>query len=152
MLDNKHVQNPVNIRISRKSTQIEKQTLTDHGGNDDEESTAKQCRICLSDNNSTPQVSQKNLEIEKAKESEDNPFITPCKCSGTMKYIHVRCLQFWLASKITIKQTSDTCKTLTWKNIECELCKFEFPSKMNVFCITFFSQCWWHITRRSMSS
>lgn len=69
-------------------------------------------------------------EAEKEILDEDNPFIDPCLCSGTMKYIHVKCLQFWLASKITTKKASEVCKTLTWKNLECELCKFEFPSKI----------------------
>jgi len=136
-LDNKHVENVSNFRISRKSTQVDKQTLTDHGDNEDEENVVKQCRICLSDNNSTPQGSVKNcMNFENAKDKpseDDNPFINPCRCSGTMKYIHVKCLQFWLASKIQIKQTSDSCKTLSWKNIECELCKFEFPSNISIF-------------------
>lgn len=34
------------------------------------------CRICLGDN-----------------DEPDNPFITPCKCDGTMKCIHIKCLQ-----------------------------------------------------------
>ena len=107
--------------------------MTDHDINDDDNETqVKQCRICLSDNNSSLQGSIKNCDFEKVKEKtieDDNPFINPCKCSGTMKFIHLKCLQFWLASKIQIKQSSDCCKSLSWKNIECELCKFEFPSK-----------------------
>ena len=35
----------------------------------------KSCRICLGDENET-----------------DNALISPCKCSGTMKYIHLKCL------------------------------------------------------------
>lgn len=128
MLAKKIVINPVSER-QRKISQGDK-TLTDHGDNEDEENSVKQCRICLSDNNSTPQGSARNADFEKAKNfEEDNPFLNPCRCSGTMKYIHVKCLQFWLASKIQVKQTSENCKTLNWKNIECELCKFEFPSK-----------------------
>lgn len=121
----------------RKSTSLllDKQTLTDHEDNNEEEEAniIKQCRICLSDSNSTPCNSLKNCgDIEKAKaySEGENPFINPCKCSGTMKYIHVNCLQFWLASKIQLKQTSDCCKSLSWKNIDCELCKYEFPSIM----------------------
>lgn len=30
--------------------------------------------------------------------SDDEPLITPCKCSGTMKYIHQTCLMTWLRS------------------------------------------------------
>ena len=30
--------------------------------------------------------------------SDEEPLITPCKCSGTMKYIHQSCLMTWLKS------------------------------------------------------
>ena len=42
---------------------------------------APSCRICLSD-----------------EQERDNPMISPCKCDGTMKYIHVNCLKEWLQS------------------------------------------------------
>lgn len=41
------------------------------------------CRICLGESDLI-----------------DNRLITPCKCDGTMKYIHYRCLKEWLRSKI----------------------------------------------------
>jgi len=44
--------------------------------------SGKACRICLDD-----------------MEEEDNPFITPCKCAGSMKFIHLKCLREWLDSK-----------------------------------------------------
>ena len=41
------------------------------------------CRICFC---------KDNLSI--------NPLITPCKCSGSMKYIHVNCLKNWYINLI----------------------------------------------------
>ena len=41
------------------------------------------CRICLCENY-----------------TEDNPLISPCNCDGTMKYIHLKCLQRALRSKV----------------------------------------------------
>lgn len=155
---NKKQINPESKKSQKKpSSLLEKRTLTDqdHDENfhEDEKSTLKQCRICLSDDNSTPQGTKKsftpqnslgnktepeNKEKISVKFYEDNPYINPCKCSGTMKYIHVNCLQLWLASKIQIKQSSECCKTLSWKNIECELCKYEFPSKKKFLSLIFF--------------
>ena len=43
------------------------------------------CRICL--------------EEEDNKNPGENPFITPCKCTGSMKFIHVSCLRDWLDAK-----------------------------------------------------
>lgn len=40
------------------------------------------CRICLSEDS-----------------EQDNPMISPCKCSGTMKFIHLECLKEWLNCK-----------------------------------------------------
>lgn len=41
----------------------------------------------------------------------DNPLLSPCYCSGSLKYVHQSCLRQWLAA-------SDT--------RSCELCKFNF--------------------------
>jgi E3 ubiquitin-protein ligase DOA10 len=41
-------------------------------------SESRNCRICL-DESDTP----------------ENPFISPCKCDGSMKFIHLTCLQEW---------------------------------------------------------
>ena len=43
------------------------------------------CRICL--------------EEENPDEISENPFIVPCKCMGSMKYIHVKCMREWIDSK-----------------------------------------------------
>ena len=37
----------------------------------------KECRICFEE------------------ETVDNPFISPCRCSGTSKYVHKKCLEQW---------------------------------------------------------
>jgi hypothetical protein len=60
---------------------------------------------------------------------EDNPLITPCNCSGTMKYIHLQCLQQWLKTKLHTRVTG-SCISILWKVLECELCKKTFPSKI----------------------
>ena len=42
----------------------------------------KSCRICLEEH-----------------EEEKNPLITPCKCIGSVRFIHMDCLKEWLDSK-----------------------------------------------------
>ena len=58
-------------------------------------------------------------------ETEDNPKIKACKCEGSVKYIHFKCLKQWLESKMTTKNTENH-HTLSWKQFECELCKMHF--------------------------
>lgn len=67
------------------------------------------CRICLSDDSTT-----------------QNPLISPCKCIGSMKYIHLGCLQKWIASRMVVRNTSN-CMTYSWKSMDCEICKSSFP-------------------------
>lgn len=55
--------------------------------------------------------------------------ITPCKCKGTMKFIHIECLREWLNSKRSFKENAAV-KTYCWKVLECELCKLKFPDRI----------------------
>jgi hypothetical protein len=68
------------------------------------------CRICLCEN------------VEP-----DNPLVNPCRCAGTMKYVHIKCLQQWLKSRLHTRDTT-IAFTIAWKNLDCELCKKAFPS------------------------
>lgn len=43
-----------------------------------------------------------------------------------MKYIHLECLQKWLRLKLQLHH-NDNCLIYMWKNLECELCKFNYP-------------------------
>ena len=58
-----------------------------------------------------------------------NPLISPCKCIGSMKYIHLECLRKWLQSKIT-SRSSGSVTSYFWSDFICELCKSELPSSI----------------------
>ena len=61
-------------------------------------------------------------------DSIDNPLVQPCTCSGSMKYIHLKCLKKWLNTSIFIKIKNDeNCNIYQCKPAECELCKTKFP-------------------------
>lgn len=57
----------------------------------------------------------------------DDPLISPCQCTGSIKYIHYKCLQSAIASKLNVFQ-NEFCKLVTWKNYQCEICKCEYPT------------------------
>lgn len=44
-------------------------------------------------------------------EGDEGPLITPCHCTGSLRFVHQSCLQQW------IKSSDTRC---------CELCKYEF--------------------------
>ena len=66
-----------------------------------QEEPEKICRICLE--------TQENVKSGK--------FITPCFCSGSIRYIHEECLKKWIISKNMDKRKA-----------ACELCKRSFSS------------------------
>lgn len=71
------------------------------------------CRICFCDDN-----------------TEENPLIVPCKCTGTMKDIHLGCLQTWINSKVT-KSMSGCSVRYSWQNMICEICQEPIPFSVN---------------------
>lgn len=44
------------------------------------------CRFCMGEENSI-----------------ENPMITPCKCSGSLKFIHIDCLRNWTRNKLSVR-------------------------------------------------
>ena len=72
----------------------------------------KICRICY-------------MEEE---DSEENPLVQPCICSGSMKYIHLKCLKHWINTRSFDKvESNELCSIYIIKPVECELCKTKFP-------------------------
>ena len=60
-------------------------------------SNIKECRICFIDENIEP----------------NKPFINPCACSGTSKWVHIECLNKWRKSRQnpTSESTCSECRT-----------------------------------------
>ena len=72
------------------------------------------CRICFLTNS-----------------DEENPLISPCKCSGSMKNIHYLCLKKCIEIKIA-KKIEHYYKFYTWKSFSCEICKSEYPKYIRI--------------------
>mmetsp|Transcript_7465 Transcript_7465/g.12619 ORF Transcript_7465/g.12619 Transcript_7465/m.12619 type:complete len:123 (-) Transcript_7465:1104-1472(-) len=64
------------------------------------------CRICFGEQ----------------EDEESSPLISPCKCSGSMKFVHLKCLRQWLGRNEN-KRVAQNVTTYTWKAFHCELCK-----------------------------
>lgn len=68
------------------------------------------CRVCYS-----------------LKSTNEDPLISLCNCTGSVRFIHFVCLQKWLKTSIEIKEGE---KVITIKcKLYCELCKSTLPSK-----------------------
>ena len=82
---------------------------------------------------------KKNSEISKSSDNSpicricyllnsdvENPLVSPCKCSGSMKFIHYKCLKQCIEANLT-KKIEQNYKYYNWKNYSCEICKEEYP-------------------------
>ena len=111
-----------NEDIKKKIKKIivkEKESSEKNSNNNDDNNKNKKvkiCRICYLE------------EYDKI----NNPLIKPCKCSGSMKYIHYECLIHWIKTKILVEKSqfysNDLLSVYTLSPLECELCKSKFPS------------------------
>lgn len=62
------------------------------------------CRICLGE------------------DEPENPIISPCNCTGSVKFIHLECIKEWLEGKKHKKETPIV-NSYIWRGLECEICK-----------------------------
>ena len=102
-----------NIEKNKKDKNIE--NLDDISANSEKNSTSRPtCRICY----------LLNSDIE-------NPLVSPCKCNGSMKYIHFKCLKHSIEVNLT-KKIELNYKYYIWKNYSCEICKEEYPKYLKI--------------------
>eukprot|EP00826_Nyctotherus_ovalis_P051403 TRINITY_DN641_c0_g2_i1.p1 TRINITY_DN641_c0_g2~~TRINITY_DN641_c0_g2_i1.p1 ORF type:complete len:375 (+),score=86.23 TRINITY_DN641_c0_g2_i1:997-2121(+) len=101
------------VESDRKSSQIEDGPIDISFCNDTPDDDNDLCRICFN-NTSTG----------------ENPLFAPCKCTGTVKFVHFSCLKSWLNLKLVSQLTSNL-RYYYWKSFECEICKTIYP-----FCVT----------------
>jgi hypothetical protein len=72
----------------------------------------RMCRICL-----------------ESDFTEENPFVTPCKCTGSLRHIHLDCLRSWTNSK-KLSYEEPGLKSLFWSDLICEICKSKLLLQM----------------------
>ena len=85
------------------------------GNSERREKVLKICRICY------------NEEDDK-----NNPLVQPCNCSGSMKYVHLKCLKHWINTRSCVKIESNSIfSSYLIKPVECELCKTKLPDYVN---------------------
>jgi hypothetical protein len=112
IMQTSHIKVPSKILSSSRNTLSGKMTVVE------ETKRKKVCRICLEEND------QNDV-------GPNSIMLSPCKCSGTSKYIHFICLQTWLKNKAVLNYLITTnCHYYEIKSIECEICKSIFPGKV----------------------
>ena len=79
------------------------------------------CKICYSNDN-----------------SDDNPLVHLCSCSGGIRFAHYFCIKKWMETKLILKENDKkTVKSYNIKSFNCEICKTPYPCKFTFFLINF---------------
>lgn len=52
-----------------------------------------------------------------------NALLSPCSCSGSLRYIHVGCLRRWLDGQLQVKELDEGGGSYLIRTITCEICK-----------------------------
>ena len=87
------------IKISNNNVKYEKIEFKEKDNNGNSLNKIKVCKICY-----------------ETEDSNDNKFISPCLCQGSMKFIHENCLKMWIENNID-------------KPAICEICKYNYKMK-----------------------
>ena len=67
------------------------------------------CRFCYSGDSTT-----------------ENPLLSICNCTGSLRFIHYKCLKTWLTTKLVVKK-QDNLWSYYMMSFECEICKTSYP-------------------------
>ncbi|KAF8819058.1 FHA domain-containing protein, partial [Cardiosporidium cionae] len=102
------------ISTDLQSANIQKISSHCYSGYIDNVAT-RSCRICLS-----------NFE------EFGNPMVSPCKCKGSMEFVHLTCLRTWMKGRLNIQNgNSAAAVSFFWRALDCELCKTAYPIFVN---------------------
>lgn len=69
------------------------------------------CRICLLDGS-----------------TNDDPLIRPCKCKGSIEYVHLGCLRHWIKGRLNLADAQEG--SYFYRPLPCELCKSSYPASV----------------------
>ncbi|CDR95079.1 seroreactive antigen BMN1-9B, putative [Babesia bigemina] len=64
---------------------------------------------------------------------ESGSLVVPCKCNGSMKYVHLACVRTWIQGRLNVKDEHGQQQLAFFlKNLKCELCGVPYPSYIDV--------------------
>ena len=67
------------------------------------------CRICLLEGSG----------------SDEDPLIEACNCRGSIQYVHLGCLRYWINGRLCLSDSSK--HAYLFRQLACELCKSNYP-------------------------
>jgi len=69
------------------------------------------CRICLLEGS-----------------SDEDPLIRPCRCRGSIEYVHLGCLRHWVKGRLNLADNPEG--SYFYRPLPCELCRAPYPASV----------------------
>ena len=78
------------------------------------EANGMPCRICLLEGSG----------------SDEDPLIQACNCRGSIQYVHLGCLRYWINGRLCLTDASK--HAYLFRQLACELCKVNYPMEVEL--------------------
>jgi hypothetical protein len=78
------------------------------------EANGMACRICLLEGSG----------------SDEDPLIQACSCRGSIQYVHLGCLRYWINGRLCLTDASK--HAYLFRQLSCELCKVNYPVEVEM--------------------
>ena len=72
------------------------------------------CRICLLEGSG----------------SDEDPLVQACSCRGSIQYVHLGCLRYWINGRLCLSESSK--HAYLFRQLACELCKANYPVEIQI--------------------
>lgn len=79
------------------------------------EASGMPCRICLLESSG----------------QDDDPLVEACNCRGSIQYVHLGCLRYWINGRLCLTDSSAKHAYL-FRQLACELCKCNYPLEIEL--------------------
>jgi hypothetical protein len=79
------------------------------------EANGMPCRICLLDGSG----------------QEEDPLVEACNCRGSIQYVHLGCLRYWINGRLCLTEPGAKHAYL-FRQLSCELCKSSYPVEVQL--------------------
>lgn len=116
----------MNLRKSTPLKQVLFKSVSSEGVEDESASEEE------NENDSQPESENPCCRICYVEVSEENRLkhktLKPCKCIGSVSSVHTECLQKWIESNMTFKQTGST-DCYWWRSVQCDLCQTPYSQE-----------------------
>lgn len=102
--------NPINHEIKKDSNSIESSNIIFDEKNTNTNITNSEKNVSTNENNNNQAIKEDDVcRVCRSEAEPERPLFYPCKCTGSIKYVHEDCLLQWLEASKT--KTCELCKT-----------------------------------------